>query len=98
MPLMTGQTTLSGATQVSNTSQTTGIAAADANNMLTSIFISTPAAAITWGKSNIATVPGGTIAANTNQPIHFGLPGIALKELYFKGTDAQVVNWSAATT
>jgi len=98
MPLLTGQTTLTDATQVSSTTATTGITANDATDMLTSLIVTAPAAAITVGRSNIATVPGTTVASTATVNFIFGLPGVMLKEIYFKGTNSQVVNWTASTT
>jgi len=84
MPLVSGTTTLSGVTQLTTTKQP-----------VTFLAITAPAAAITFGKSNVDT--GGAISIAGAANFTFGTGDIVfdLTECYVKGTDTQVVKWVA---
>ena len=86
MPLVSGTTTLSGATQLTATKQP-----------VVQLIITAPAAAITFGRSNVATGGAITIAGAANFTIGGSTNVFDLSECYVKGTDTQVVNWVAVT-
>jgi len=86
MPLVSGTTTLSGSTQLTSTKQP-----------VVQLIITAPAAAITFGKSDLATGGAISIAGAANFVIG-GSPNVFdLTECYVKGTDTQVVKWVAVT-
>jgi len=84
MPLVSGTTTLSGSTQLTATKQP-----------VVYLALTAPAAAITFGKFDLAT--GGAISIAGAANFTFGASNIVfdLTECYVKGTDTQVVKWVA---
>ena len=81
MPLYTKNLTLTGgADQVSSTSV-----------VCTSIVITAPAATIDIGKSDVATVPGITMAGAAQLTFGQSNNVFDLKEMYIKGTNTQIV-------
>lgn len=87
MPLISGTTTIgAGATQLTTTKQP-----------VVFIRFTAPAAAVTYGTSNITSSTGITIAGAANDSFGAGNVVFDLTELWVTGTNAQVLRWVAVT-
>lgn len=85
MPLVTGQTTLgAGATQLRTAQQP-----------VTYLYITAPAGAIKIGKSDVATGGQVSLAGAASLAIGGTQTVFDLTEVWFTGTNAQVINWLA---
>jgi hypothetical protein len=88
MPILTGSLTLNGSAQQLQT----------AVQEVVGLYFTTPAAAVTIGKSDVSAAGKGITPATTTT-FGIGAPQgtFSLSEIYVIGTNAQVLTWLAIT-